>query len=39
LAVAPMLPRAPIIARPYLDGSEDDGTHGVVGMTYSRGAR
>ena len=39
LAVAPTLPRAPIIARPYLDGSEHDGTLGVVGMTYSRGAR
>jgi hypothetical protein len=37
LAVAPMLPRAPIIARPYLDDSEHDGTLGVVGMTYSRG--
>ena len=28
-----------IIARPYLDGSEHDGTLGVVGMTLSRGAR
>src|SRR5436190_17369132 len=39
LAVAPPLPPAPIIARPYLDGSEHDGTLGVVGMTLSRGAR
>ena len=39
LAVAPTLPPAPIIARPYLDGSEHDGTLGVVGMTLSRGAR
>ena len=28
LAVAPTLPRAPIIARPYLDGSEHDSTLG-----------
>jgi hypothetical protein len=39
LAVAPTLPPTPIIARPYLDGSEHDGTLGVVGMTLSRGAR
>ena len=38
LAVAPTLPRAPIIARPYLDGSEHDGTLGVVGMTTVEGS-
>ena len=39
LAVAPTLRRAPIIARPYLDGSERGSTLVVVGMTLSRGAR
>ena len=38
LAVAPTLPRAPIIARPHLDSSEHGGTLVVVGMTINEGS-
>ena len=38
LAVAPTLPRAPIIARPHLDSSEHGSTLVVVGMTINEGS-
>jgi hypothetical protein len=38
LAVAPTLPRAPIIARPHLDSSEHGSTLVVVGMTTNEGS-
>src|SRR5260370_9905299 len=33
LAVAPTFPHAPALARPYLDGSEHDGTLDAIGTT------
>src|SRR5688572_11019363 len=38
LAVAPTLPRAPIVARPHLDSSEHGSTLVVVGMTTNEGS-
>jgi hypothetical protein len=39
LAVAPTLPRAAIIARPYLDSSEHAGTMMMVGITFEGSPR
>jgi hypothetical protein len=38
LAVAPTLPRAPIIPKPHLDSPEHGSTLGVVGMTINEGS-